>query len=200
MTQPPLPYFPGPPGLREQIQAAIRRPARHRLQAQTLWTVGLAAMLLFATGTWFLGAQRRATDAELDRVLDGHLRSLVPGHLFDVASTDQHTVKPWFAGKLDFSPPVVDLASAGFPLMGGRVDVVTGQRIAALVYARRSHIINLFVRPIATDASTAPHEAVRRGYNILDWSASGMRYWAVSDLNLGEMREFQKLMAPPAAP
>ncbi|HTK55365.1 MAG TPA: hypothetical protein VL295_00960, partial [Gemmatimonadales bacterium] len=197
MTQPPLPYYPAPPGLKEEIRAALRRPARRRLRAQTLWTVGLAAMLLLTVGTWTLGARRRATDAELDRVLDGHLRSLVPGHLFDVASTDQHTVKPWFAGKLDFSPPVVDPAGQGYPLIGGRVDVIEGQQIAALVYSRRSHIINVFVRPAEDGAAVAPREAVRRGYNIVRWSGAGMRYWAVSDLNLGEMREFQKLLAPP---
>jgi anti-sigma factor RsiW len=198
MTQPPLPYYAAPPGLKEEIRAALRRPARRRLRAQTLWTAGLAAMLLLALGTWSLGVERRATDAELDRVLDGHLRSLVPGHLFDVASTDQHTVKPWFAGKLDFSPPVVDPAAAGYPLLGGRVDVIDGQQIAALVYSRRSHIINLFVRPAEDGSAAPPREAVRRGYNILRWSAAGMRCWAVSDLNVGELREFQRLVATPA--
>ena len=198
MTQPPLPYFPAPPGLKAEIRAALRRLARRRLRAQTLWTAGLAAMLLLGTGAWMIGAQRRATDAELDRVLDGHLRSLVPGHLFDVASTDQHTVKPWFAGKLDFSPPVVDPAAEGYPLIGGRVDVVDGEQIAALVYSRRSHIINLFVRPAEEGAAVPPREAVRRGYNIVRWTAVGMRYWAVSDLNIGELREFQRLVAPPS--
>jgi len=198
MTQPPLPYFPAPPGLKEEIRAALRRPSRRRVQAQTLWTAGLAAMLLLAAGAWFVGAQRRATDAELDRVLDGHLRSLVPGHLFDVASTDQHTVKPWFAGKLDFSPPVVDPAAEGYPLVGGRVDVIEGEPVAALVYSRRSHIINLFVRPAEGSAASDPVEKILRGYNILSWSAAGMRYWAVSDLNVGELREFQRLVGLPA--
>jgi anti-sigma factor RsiW len=200
MTQPPLPYYPAPAGLRERVQSAIRRPVRRGPRREVLWALGLAATLLLSIGTWSFGAAGRANDAELQMVLDGHLRSLAPGHLTDVTSTDQHTVKPWFAGKLDFSPPVVDPASAGYPLVGGRVDVVAGLPTAALVYSRRSHIINLFIRPTDRVGTGPARESVRRGYNIVTWSASGMQLWAVSDLNLEELREFQKLVAHPATP
>jgi anti-sigma factor RsiW len=199
MTQPPLPYYPAPAGLRERVQAAIRRPARRGPPRQLLWTVGIAATLLVSIGTWSFGAAGRANDAELQMVLDGHLRSLAPGHLTDVTSTDQHTVKPWFAGKLDFSPPVIDPASAGYPLVGGRVDVVAGLPTAALVYSRRSHIINLFIRPTERGGTVPARESIRRGYNILKWAGAGMQFWAVSDLNLEELREFQRLVAPPTS-
>jgi anti-sigma factor RsiW len=153
-----------------------------------------AALVLVASGAWVLGAQRRAADAELTLALDGHLRSLAPGHLVDVASTDQHTVKPWFAGKLDFSPPVVDPAADGFPLVGARVDVLDGRNAAALVYSRRGHIINVFVRPLGAEERASSRDADRRGYNVVSWAGGGMRFWAVSDLNVQELAQLRNLL------
>ncbi|MEO8202078.1 MAG: anti-sigma factor [Gemmatimonadota bacterium] len=196
MSEPRLPYYPARPELRSRVETAIRQPPRRSTRRTSfLRMTGLAAALaLVASAAWISGARRHGAEIELTAVLDGHLRSLEPGHLADVASTDQHTVKPWFAGKLEYSPPVVDLAAAGFPLVGGRVDVVDGRKLAALVYSRRSHIINLFVRPLDATERSSSSEIVRHGYNIAGWTSNGMRLWAVSDLSLGELREFRDLM------
>jgi anti-sigma factor RsiW len=116
---------------------------------------------------------------------------LQPGHLEDVVSTDQHTVKPWFDGKLDFAPPVKDLAAAKFPLLGGRLDYLNGRAVAALVYGRDKHLIDLFIWP--DRGSATPVATVRNGYNAVHWSDGGMTFWAVSDLEARELREFARL-------
>jgi anti-sigma factor RsiW len=121
-------------------------------------------------------------------VLSAHLRSLDGTHLLDVPSSDQHTVKPWFNGKLDFSPPVKFLN--GFPLLGGRIEYFDGRPAAALIYGRNKHVINVFTWPAASVAETA---IARNGFNMLNWSASGMTFWAISDLNETELREFVSL-------
>ena len=128
-------------------------------------------------------------------MLSAHLRALAPGHLVDVASTDQHTVKPWFAGKVPFSPIVTDEAAQGFPLVGGRVDFLAGQPAAALVYTRRAHQVNVFEQP--DSAAHADSETAIRGYHILAWSSGGMRFWAVSDLNVAELRQLRDLLRSP---
>jgi anti-sigma factor RsiW len=120
------------------------------------------------------------------------VRAMLGEHLFDVRSTDQHTVKPWFLGKLDYSPPVVDLASIGFPLVGGRLDYLAGRPVAALVYQRRLHTINLFVWPASQNAP--PSSESRRGFQIQHWTRNQMSYWAVSDLNAAELGEFVRAL------
>jgi anti-sigma factor RsiW len=125
------------------------------------------------------------------QIVAAHIRALQPGHLDDVASSNQHTVKPWFDGRIDFAPPVRDLAAAGYPLIGGRLDYLDGRPVAALVYRHDKHIIDLFVWPSA-GASTAPETAQRQGYNVVHWSESGMTFWAVSDLEPGLLRRFSE--------
>ena len=126
-------------------------------------------------------------------VVAAHIRALQPGHLVDVASTDRHTVKPWFDGRLDYAPPVRDFAGAGFPLVGGRLDYVAGRPVAALVYGRQKHLIDVFVWP---GASAGSGGAVQ-GYNVIAWAQGGMNYRAVSDLNARELGELAGLLRRP---
>jgi anti-sigma factor RsiW len=122
-------------------------------------------------------------------VVAAHIRALQPGHLDDVASSNQHTVKPWFDGRIDFAPPVKDLAASDYPLIGGRLDYLAGHPVAALVYRHAKHIIDLFIWPAAGTPS-APETAERQGYNIIHWSHQGMSFWAVSDLEPSLLRRF----------
>jgi anti-sigma factor RsiW len=126
-------------------------------------------------------------------VASSHVRSLQAAHLVDVGNSDRHTVKPWFAGRIDFSPPVVDTSPAGFILAGGRLDYLDGRPVAAIVYRRRQHVINLFVWP--DPGRSAPAAETRDGYNMLHWTSGGMVHWAVSDLNAAELGQFQALVA-----
>jgi anti-sigma factor RsiW len=133
-------------------------------------------------------------DVVAREVLTSHLRSLMPGHLMDVVSTDQHTVKPWFDGRIDFSPPVNDFAADGFRLVGGRLDYLAGRPVAALVYQRRKHIVNVFVWPAADGSQSAVESTAHDGYNLLHWRRGGMNYWMASDLNAQEMGDFARLL------
>jgi len=156
------------------------------------WAAGLVfAMGLSALVT--MHAMRSSQEqAFLQReILTAHVRSLVQDRPIQIASSDGHMVKPWFNGRIDFAPMVKDLTFAGFPLAGGRVEIVDGRRIAALVYKRREHVINVFMWPATEPGQAARHFAVK-GYNVLTWSAAGAIYWAVSDLNASEMGDLQK--------
>ena len=163
--------------------------------------IGLAAALILAVFAWqrlpFGSRPGEQNPLLAQEILDSHVRSLMADHLYDVPSTDQHTVKPWFDGKLDFSPPVVDLSPEGFELAGGRLDYISGRPVATVVYRRRKHVINLSMWPENADA---PLSAIfRNGYHLLHWQTRGMEYWAVSDLNPEELREFVRLLEAKAS-
>ena len=158
--------------------------------------LGLPAALAAVIALSIVPLLRRplTTDLLVDEIVSGHVRSLMADHLTDVASSDKHTVKPWFDGKLDFSPAVVDLADHGFPLVGGRLDYLRNRSVAALVYARQKHFINLFVWPSTRDGGVGEPKLSRHGFNVIHWKASEMTYWAVSDLNPAELEEFAGLI------
>jgi anti-sigma factor (TIGR02949 family) len=159
------------------------------------WLAVAAAFLFAAFLGWRLipGLRGNPESAYAAAIVDAHLRSLQPGHLEDVISTDQHTVKPWFDGKLDFAPPVQDFASEGFPLQGGRLDVVHGRTVAVLVYARRKHFINVFVWPTAERDAPA-RSGTQLGYHWVDWRKGGMEMCAVSDVNPADLDALRQLL------
>ena len=213
------PYYKAPAELRERIRSSLReemvaRPMRNvgrdfqplfpRRQPgprtvlwETSWNwLALAAAIIFAAIiAWNLlpGLQRPDADQFLaTQLIASHARSLLANHLTDVASSDQHTVKPWLDTKLDFAPAVVDLSSEGFPLIGGRLDYLDNRPVAALVYGRRKHFINLFIWPAAADATRAPKTMTRQGYQLLHWADSDFNYWAVSDVNINDLQTFKQ--------
>jgi anti-sigma factor RsiW len=193
-------YFKVPARLARHVQSAIRKESRSRTRPsyslfRWLIAAAAAAVLVIAGALAIRSIATRSAEAALaQEVVAGHVRSLMASHLTDVPSTDQHTVKPWFNGKLDFSPPVQDLASEGFPLVGGRLDYLNNQPVAAVVYQRRQHLINVFIWPSAIERSDGNDEWSRQGYNLMHWSRAGMIYWAVSDLNRAELQQFVTLL------
>lgn len=191
-----VPYRLAPDRLRAQVVAHVqqRRRSRHHLFA---WAAAAVLIVSVGAGIMFVRSTTIQSDALVEDLVDSHVRSLLAEHLFDVQSTDQHTVKPWFLGKLDFSPPVLDLTQAGFPLVGGRLDYVSGQPVAALIYQRQKHTINVFVWP-ASNRGSGPRERAIRGFHVRHWVRNGMSFWAVSDLNEAELNEFVRVhqMAP----
>ena len=191
-------YHDAPDLLRQRVLNSLRASRKPRRSFRPL--VGaLAASIALAVALSVIVVQRSGRDTVEAQIFASHVRSLQVDHLMDVASSDQHTVKPWFAGKLDFSPPVRDLREQGFPLEGGRLDYLDGRSVAALVYKRHQHVINVFVWP---QSSTAAESASSRdGYNVLRWSEGGFAFWAISDLNPTELRELAAdLRAPGASP
>jgi len=190
-------YFPAPAELRGKILAAIAAEeapsnvvrAPQRSTAWILHGLSLAAALVLGFFLAQIYQRSSAHNALLAQLTDSHVRSLIGTHLTDVATSDQHTVRPWFEGKLDFAPPVEDLSAAGFPLVGGRVEYVNGRSVAALVYERRKHFINLFVWP-RTGAEAVISEKPQRGYNVLHWTSNGMTYWALSEISEDDLRKF----------
>lgn len=196
-----LSYHRAPGSLRDRLSQQLPRveePSPLRVQPRrrswTPWAGALAASLALAIGlNVFWSAQQAQTQLE-DELVSGHVRSLMVGHLQDVASSDHHTVKPWFTGKLDFSPPVTDLSAQSFPLTGGRLDYIDQRNVAALAYRHGAHTINLFIWPDASTKKAAPRLEARRGYNLVHWADGAMTYWAVSDLNADELRNFAHLL------
>jgi len=212
------PYFKAPAELRERIQSSLReetsqhpvrngvpgaqiqfhkrQPEPRTIPLEIPWNwLGLAAAII-------LGAiivlnvvprlQRPGADQFLaTQLIASHARSLLANHLTDVASSDQHTVKPWLDAKLDFAPPVIDLSSDGFPLIGGRLDYLDNRPVAALIYERRKHFINLFVWPAGSSTTGATNTMSRQGYQLLHWVDSDFNYWAVSDVNANDLQTFK---------
>jgi anti-sigma factor RsiW len=187
-------YHRAPDELRARLHASLAKEARAQrvpLMRRALWNgFGLAlACAAVAVLTWNVAAVRlRTVEPTADQrlaaqVVNAHLRSLMaPSHLNDVASTDRHTVKPWFEGKLDFAPPVADFAAEGFALTGGRLDAIEGRAAAALTYRYRQHVVNFFVWPAEGAPQVAPHVQTRQGFSLVGWSQGGMRYCVVADV------------------
>ncbi len=194
-----LPRYAAPPQLRERIRAQLRPggvpagggKARRAPVAWPVWRLsGIAASLALMLGLGYGWGEARARSAFLlDEAVSDHVRSLDAGHLLDVVSTDQHTVKPWFAGKLDFSPPVADLADAGFPLAGGRLERIGGHAAAALVFHHRLHSINLFVW-LSAGAARLPRAGGERGYAAEGWTSGDLCFLAVSDIPAADLHRF----------
>ena len=194
-------YYHAPPELKKRIQTSLREispeqtaPPFWQWRWMPAFVTSLAVVALLIVGLFFLRTNTTSEDLIAQEIVSAHIRSMMANHLTDVPSTDQHTVKPWFEGKLDFSPPVVDLISKGFPLIGGRLDYAGSRPVAALVYQRRQHFINLFVFPSADNSDGGNKMSMRQGYNLIHWSRSGMTFWAVSDINLGELQEFAQAL------
>jgi anti-sigma factor RsiW len=196
-----LSYHAAPARLRQALEARIApqaapppvvvRPARFRRRLGFGVSFGagfaLAACLALAI------VLPRGGDDMADSIVASHIRALQPGHLMDVVSTDQHTVKPWFDGRLDFAPPVRDFAADGFPLIGGRLDYLDGRSVAALSYGRDKHIIDLYVWPGSATLAAAFGGGAHDGYNVEHWTQDGMVFWAVSDVEAGQLADFAKL-------
>jgi anti-sigma factor RsiW len=213
MQRNPLAYA-APAVLRERIQSSLRASSRADVQERKMkwrwpslnvWQLAgaFALLALISVTGWQLTARLRAPSSDHQiaaEVFASHVRSLEANHLMDVASTDQHTVKPWFDGKLDFSPPVEDLASVDFPLVGGRLDYLEGREVAALVYQRRKHLINVFVWPDPAGTHLAQAMESRQGYNIMKWSRGGFQFWAVSDVAAPDLMEFVRLFETRISP
>lgn len=192
-------FLPAPAGLEKRVRSSIRKanpapPIWTRFNFQWIAAALALVVVAFIGGSLARGWFAPRQDGRLaEEVQSAHLRSLMASHLTDVASSDRHTVKPWFNGKLDFSPPVVDLAAQGFPLIGGRLDFLDGHPVAALVYRRSQHDINLFIWP-STDKAPEIGSSTKDGYNLYHWNESGMTFWAVSDLNPPELLDFVGLI------
>lgn len=194
----PSVYFKAPDDLHSRIQRSVRQAANAgTLSRSRSWSwlkiaapVAAAAIVILTIVPFLYGP--RTQDMLAQEVLSSHIRSLMPQHLTDVVSSDQHTVKPWFNGRLDFSPAVVDLAKEGFPLVGGRIDYVNNRPVAALVYGRRNHLINVFVWPSASEADSGTKAITHQGYNLVHWTEASMSYWVVSDLNKTELLDFAR--------
>jgi anti-sigma factor RsiW len=196
------PYEKMSPAFRKKILADlnVKTPsviATSRAATNWRWLAVAATFLVLIYGAWRVSSLNREDSRETlmaSKIVDAHLRSLQPGHLEDVISTDQHTVKPWFDGKVDFAPPVRDFTEQGFPLQGGRLDVVDNRTVAALVYGRRKHVVNVFIWP-TSEKDAAPRTGSIQGYQWIDWRKQGMEFYAVSDASAPDLDQLQRLFS-----
>ena len=201
-----VPYHRTPDTLRARLRAqlplepaappvsAAPAPAAkaYRRRDWSRWAMPIAAGIALAVGLNVMLSTQRSGETLRNELVAGHVRSLQAEHLSDVASSDQHTVKPWFSGKLDYSPPVRDLTAQEFPLLGGRLDYIAQRQVAVLIYRHRKHTINLYIWP-GKNGDTAPESHGSEGYSLVHWRRDGMEFWAVSDLNGEELRQFAQL-------
>ncbi|HEY3947416.1 anti-sigma factor [Phenylobacterium sp.] len=187
-----------PERLRAKIEAMVAEEATPaastgRPLRRAGWAAGGALGGLVAAGLAVIVAIPQVETASLDRQLvAGHVRSLLANHLVDVATSSQHVVRPWFNGKVDVAPPAPELADKGFPLVGGRLDYLDGRVTPAIVYRRRLHTVNLFVWPAETRGDGGDHTARRDGYSVVEWTAGGLRFAAVSDIGVDELKSFRE--------
>ncbi|AWM06515.1 anti-sigma factor family protein [Bradyrhizobium symbiodeficiens] len=185
--------YTAPASLRNRIEASLPGPQRQQPTRRSLlrgFAMGSAVSALAATGIVAVVLRQDDQQRILSEVVSAHLRSLQAGHLIDVVSTDQHTVKPWFNGKLDVAPPVIDLTAQGFTLVGGRLDYIDARAIGAVVYKRRQHVINLFVAQTSSTEHRPPKTQTMQGFNCRRWGERGLNFWAVSDIGADELAEF----------
>jgi mycothiol system anti-sigma-R factor len=214
------PYYKAPAELRQRVQSSLRdavgvrasrsaarenhasltsRWAKRRPVLPEIswnWLALAAAIILGALITAVFLPRMRSPNADqflATQLIASHVRSLMANHLTDVPSSDQHTVKPWLDAKLDFAAPVPDLSNQGFPLIGGRLDYLDSRSVAALVYQKRKHFINLFIWPTTSKDSTAQTMVEREGYHLVHWSDGDFTYWAVSDVNINDLQSFKQL-------
>ena len=194
-------YHAAPPGLAKRIRAELARESKLSARPRLVrwprfgqWLPLGAALAATAIVSWTAAVQYAGVSGDgrlAEEVIAGHARAVLTAHRIDVASSDRHTVKPWLSSKLDFSPPVVDLANAGFPLDGGRLDYLDERPVAALCYRRAQHTIDLFIWPQASPGGDAPARSLSaKGYNVVRWREAGMAYWAVSDVNEADLKAF----------
>ena len=200
-----VPYHTAPDRLSKEIRDRIDRErgiSRNRAGFAWLqWLRPVALVAATAMVTWLAALQLHNPSRHehlASQIITSHARSTLTGHVTDVVSSDGHTVKPWLSSKLDFSPPVVDLSAAGFPLVGGRLDYLDNRPVSVVVYRRRQHVIDLFVWPESEAPRTAPSQIVStQGYQVLHWTGGGMTFWAISDLNAREMKVFAENLSTP---
>jgi anti-sigma factor RsiW len=194
-----VPRWQPPTGLEERVKRSIRQTngVSASLPVRMRWLVAAAAVVLVALGLWAASWLRPSSGAQewlVEQVIAIHIRSqMADNHLLDVESSDQHRVKPWFRGKLPFSPSVRNLSGKGFELVGGRLEWIQGQAAAALVYRRRLHVINLLIWPADKTGTSLPAIESRQGYQMIHWQRDGMNWWTISDLNTDELIEFARL-------
>jgi len=194
-------YHRAPGGLEARVRKALPQSSARvvalRGRMRTVEWLALAAAIAIAV---FLGMRIATTrmhgadDLVAQEVVASHVRSLQPGHLMDVASTDQHTVKPWFNGRIDFAPTVNDFSAQGFPLTGGRLDSIEGRSVAALVYQRRKHVINVLIWPDESKTESAARTEESNGFHLVHWQSGGMNYWMISDIDAADLRELAGLL------
>ncbi|HEU5048226.1 MAG TPA: anti-sigma factor [Rickettsiales bacterium] len=193
-------YFEAPASLSSNVFAAVAAQSsdsegtwQAMLEKARHWLAPAFSAAALAAASILYVAAPGSQDAWMDEAVSEHVRSLMAEHLNDVASSDRHTVKPWFTGKLDFSPPVYDFAAQGYPLLGGRLDYLQHQNTAALTYRRNKHIINVFIFPVQEESASS-QTGSERGYNVIRWQQNHMRFIAVSDLNMQELKALTQLI------